>query len=127
MRKLHFTDPELKNFALRGTHSIRGGMELLHVHSRKERFGSYATRMDSLTQSYELPAHVIHKMITGGDSDKTEMQWIYFTNKYGRVRPTYLSDSGVIPYVGSGGSALNDTNFLLDLGALRKFGIEVDY
>ncbi|UTN92475.1 hypothetical protein SEA_STIGMA_251 [Streptomyces phage Stigma] len=129
MRKLHFTDPELKNFALRGTNAIRGGMELLHVHIRTapRNFGSFATRMDSLTQAYELPAHVIHKMITGGDSERTEMQWVYFTNKHGSVRPTYLTDSGVIPYTGSGGSALNDSNFLLDLVALRKFGIEVDY
>ncbi|URQ04835.1 hypothetical protein SEA_PHREDRICK_259 [Streptomyces phage Phredrick] len=129
MRKLHFTDPELKNFALRGTNAIRGGMELLHVHIKTgyNSFGSFATRMDSLTQAYELPAHVIHKMITGGDSERTEMQWVYFINKYGSVRPTYLADSGVIPYVGSGGSSLNDANFLLDLGALRKFGIEVDY
>lgn len=129
MRKLHYTDPELKNFALRGTHAIRGGMELLHVHIKTTgySFNSFATRMDSLTQAYELPAHVIHKMITGGTSDDTTRKWVYFTNKYGKIRPTYLTDSGVIPYNNSGGSFLNDCNFLLDLVALKKFGIEVDY
>ena len=129
MRKLHFTDPELKNFALRGTNAIRGGMELLHVHIKvgRDSFDSFATRMDSLTQAYELPAHVIHKMITGGNSSDTTRQWVYFINKYGKIRPTYLTDSGVIPYTNPGGSVLNDSNFLLDLVALKKFGIEVDY
>lgn len=129
MRKLHFTDPELKNFALRGTNAVRGGMELLHVHIKQDgfSFGSYATRMDSLTQAYELPAHVIHKMITGGESSRTDMQWVYFIEKYGSVRPTFLTDSGVIPYVHKGSSLLNPSNFLLDLGALKSAGIEVDY
>lgn len=131
MRKLHFTDPELKNFALRGRHAVVGGMELLHVHIKDTDggFQSYTERLDSVTGTYELPYNVLYHMTTGGHTDKTELHPVFFyRRKYdGKLVHRYLTDSGVMPYTGSNGSFLNKTNFLLDLVALRNAGIEVDY
>jgi hypothetical protein len=131
MRKLHFTDPELKNFALRGMNAVVGGMELLHVHIRttSARFGSYAERVDSLTKTYELPESVLYHLTTGGHSDDNNLKPVFFyRRKYdGKIVHRHLADSGVMPYTGSNGSWLNDSNFLLDLVALKNLGIEVDY
>lgn len=131
MRKLHFTDPELKNFALRGMNAVQGGMELLHIHikTNPRSFGSHAERVDSVTGVYELPYNVLYHMTTGGHIDKTDKQAVFFYQRKfdGKLVHRYLTDSGVVPYIGSGGSHLNPSNFLVDLGALKNIGIEVDY
>lgn len=131
MRKLHFTDPELKNFALRGKNAVVGGMELLHVHIRTNsaRIGSYAERVDSLTKVYDLPYNVLYHMTTGGHTEDTTPKPVFFykRNFDGKIVHRHLADSGVVPYTHSNGSFLNDSNFLLDLVALKDAGIEVDY
>lgn len=46
------------------------------------------------------------------------------SSKYARYR--FLSDVGVEPYVGGDGrKTFNATNFLLDVGELERFGVEV--
>jgi len=131
MRKLHFTNPELKNFALRGMNAVVGGMELLHVHIRTDKasIGSYAERVDSLTKTYELPWSVLYHLTTGGHINDDTLKPVFFYQRSfdGKIVHRHLADSGVVPYTGSTGSFLNDSNFLLDLVALRNAGIEVDY
>lgn len=129
MRKLHYTNPELKMYALRGRESVRVGRSLLKIHiGDNYECARTVTPLSSSLFLSKSAIRAIKNVSNPGDVDDRK-DWVFLSegpNEYLPVVVQYITDCGVIPYhEGKRNAFYNPCNFLLDTKALKKIGIKV--